>query len=234
MLKSFTVFNIAQCDGLPERLTAPPKQPNPDQRDALIDEFIIATCATVHETGGDHAYYAGGSSDFLMMPAFTAFRGRTHYASTLFHELIHWTKHPSRLDRKLGARFGVRSPFVEELVAELGGRVPVRAVLDRSGDPARRLSPELPRAARRRSQGDLHCGGASSGGGRFPPSASAGRSRGHRDRGGGVAVMPQRASGYLRVSDEQYETVRCGRCRRCCATCPSLDAPGTHVIAATG
>jgi antirestriction protein ArdC len=120
MLKSFTVFNIAQCDGLPERLTAPPKPPNPDQRDALIDEFIIATGATVHETGGDYAYYAGGNSDFIMMPAFTAFRGRAHYAATLFHELIHWTKHPSRLDRKLGPRFGLRSEAAEELVAELG------------------------------------------------------------------------------------------------------------------
>jgi antirestriction protein ArdC len=120
MLKSFTVFNIAQCDGLPERLTAPPKLPNPDQRDALIDEFIIATGATVHETGGDHAYYASGNSDYIAMPAFTSFRGRAHYAAVLFHELIHWTKHPSRLDRKLGARFGARSQAAEELVAELG------------------------------------------------------------------------------------------------------------------
>jgi antirestriction protein ArdC len=42
MMKCFTVFNIAQCDKLPEALTAPPKPPNPDQRDALALKFRSA------------------------------------------------------------------------------------------------------------------------------------------------------------------------------------------------
>src|SRR5215471_3844451 len=36
MLREYTVFNVAQCDGLPERVTtlpAPPKPRNPDARD---------------------------------------------------------------------------------------------------------------------------------------------------------------------------------------------------------
>ena len=54
------------------------------------------------------------------MPAFKLFHGRTHYYATLFHEQIHWTGHPSRLDRQLGARFGRLSMAAEELIAELG------------------------------------------------------------------------------------------------------------------
>jgi len=43
------------------------------------------------------------------------------YASTKAHELTHWTKHPSRLDRDLGGkRFGDDGYAREELVAELG------------------------------------------------------------------------------------------------------------------
>jgi antirestriction protein ArdC len=120
MLKSYTVFNLAQCEGLPDKLIAPPKAPNPDQRDALIDEFVAATGVKLHETSGDKAFYAHGDADFIVMPAFKLFRGRVHYAATLFHELIHWIGHPSRLNRQLGARFGLRANAAEELIAELG------------------------------------------------------------------------------------------------------------------
>jgi antirestriction protein ArdC len=91
MLKSYTVFNIAQCADMLDRLTAPPKPPNPDQRHALIDEFIVATGVELHETDGDEAYYAGGDADFIAMPAFKFFRGRAHFCVTLFHELVHAT-----------------------------------------------------------------------------------------------------------------------------------------------
>jgi antirestriction protein ArdC len=121
MLRTYTVFNIAQCDELPGKLTASPKAPNPDQRDALIGEFVAATGAKIweHDTE-DEAYYSGGTLDHIAMPAFASFRGQAEYYATLFHELIHWTGHSSRLDRQLGARFGLRSRAAEELIAELG------------------------------------------------------------------------------------------------------------------
>src|SRR5215467_6939200 len=49
MLKQFVVFNIAQCNELPDKITAPPVPPNRDRRDALIDEFIAATGARIYE-----------------------------------------------------------------------------------------------------------------------------------------------------------------------------------------
>jgi antirestriction protein ArdC len=33
---------------------------------------------------------------------------------------VHWTGHPSRLDRRLGKRFGAQAYAAEELIAELG------------------------------------------------------------------------------------------------------------------
>jgi len=121
MLKSYTVFNVDQCEGLPTRLTAPPRPPNPDQRDALIDQFIAATGVRIHESDiEDTAGYCGGTLDLVNMPAFKFFRSRAHYYATLFHELVHWTGHPSRLDRQLGTRFGLQSKAAEELIAELG------------------------------------------------------------------------------------------------------------------
>ena len=55
------------------------------------------------------------------MPPFETFRDAESHAATLAHELTHWTKHPTRLDRDFGKkRFGDEGYCVEELVAELG------------------------------------------------------------------------------------------------------------------
>jgi antirestriction protein ArdC len=120
MLKSYTVFNIAQCDGLPDKITAALKTPNPDERAALIDEFIAATGIHLQETIDNEAFYCGGGADFITMPAFRLFGGGAHYCATLFHELIHATGHSSRLNRRLEDRFGLQSHAAEELIAELG------------------------------------------------------------------------------------------------------------------
>lgn len=123
MLRQYTVFNVAQCDGLPDKVVhgpggAPePVIPNADERDATIDEFIKATGADIRE-GGEVACYVP-SADFIRMPEFATFHGACHYYATAFHELGHWTGHKSRLDREFGKRFGDNAYAAEELVAEL-------------------------------------------------------------------------------------------------------------------
>jgi antirestriction protein ArdC len=87
-------------------LTAPRKTPNPDQRDALIDEFITTVSAEVKECRNEDRAGYNPELDCILLPAFGLFRNRAHYAAVLFHELIHWVGHPSRLDRQLGKRFG--------------------------------------------------------------------------------------------------------------------------------
>lgn len=64
------------------------------------------------------AYYS--HSDFINMPQKKLFKNSAEYYSTLFHELIHATESPSRLNRQKGERFGDKKYAYEELVAELG------------------------------------------------------------------------------------------------------------------
>jgi antirestriction protein ArdC len=119
MLRGYTVFNVDQCERLPERITAPitAKRRNPDERDATIDEFLACSGADIREGFGE-AYYVPGT-DFVSLPRFEAFRSVAHFYATSFHELGHWTGHRSRLDRDLRNRFGERAYAAEELVAEL-------------------------------------------------------------------------------------------------------------------
>jgi antirestriction protein ArdC len=120
IMREYTVFNVDQCDGLPDIVTAgqPMRVRNPDARDDLADQFLRSTGADIREGYGE-AYYVP-SRDFISMPAFGAFKEADHFYSTAFHELTHWTGHGSRLDRDLKNRFGSASYGAEELVAELG------------------------------------------------------------------------------------------------------------------
>jgi antirestriction protein ArdC len=54
------------------------------------------------------------------MPHWDSFKDAESYAATTVHELIHWTSHPTRLNRELGKRFGDAAYAAEELIAELG------------------------------------------------------------------------------------------------------------------
>lgn len=117
MMRSYYVFNVAQCDGLPERLTAPRKVSEPIS-DPAFDAWVKATGATVH-FGGSRACYSP-SRDWIDFPIRGAFRSPGHYAATMLHELGHWTGHESRLNRELHkGRFGNPEYAAEELVAEL-------------------------------------------------------------------------------------------------------------------
>jgi antirestriction protein ArdC len=119
MMREFTVFNVAQCENLPESVISgkPMRTRNPDTRDQLADEFIAATGADFREGHGE-AFFSP-STDFISMPAFPAFKGADHFYCVAFHELSHWTGHKSRLDRDLKNRFGSKNYAAEELIAEM-------------------------------------------------------------------------------------------------------------------
>jgi antirestriction protein ArdC len=120
MMREYTVFNVDQCDGLPDSVSTgrPMRVRNPDARDDLADQFLRSTGADIREGHGE-AYYVP-SRDFISMPAFAAFKGADHFYGTVFHELTHWTAHGCRLNRDLKNRFGARNYAGEELIAELG------------------------------------------------------------------------------------------------------------------
>jgi antirestriction protein ArdC len=121
MLRNYTVFNVAQCDELPNKLIVLLDGPfNPDQRDAQIDEFITATGARFEERDIEDRAFYNWAYDVICVPAFKSFKSKALYAAGAFHELIHWTGHESRLNRQLDDRFGADANAAEELIAELG------------------------------------------------------------------------------------------------------------------
>lgn len=62
------------------------------------------------------------SKDVVTMPLIDWFKNETKYYSTLFHELIHWTGHESRLNRFSSSMIAeTKEEYAfEELVAEMG------------------------------------------------------------------------------------------------------------------
>jgi antirestriction protein ArdC len=120
MMREYCVFNVDQCEGLPDRVVSAGeiKSRNRDDRDATIDEFLACSGATIREGAGE-AYYRP-SDDLNSMPPFVAFKSAAHFYGVAFHELGHWTGHKSRLDRDLRSRFGERAYAAEELVALSG------------------------------------------------------------------------------------------------------------------
>lgn len=119
-LRTYTVFNADQIDGLPEKFRNAPQLPQPAvERISHLEEFFVHTGASIKH-GGDQALY-NESSDCILMPNIENFSEREDYYSTLAHEAVHWTKHRTRLHRNLGAkRWGDAGYAMEELVAELG------------------------------------------------------------------------------------------------------------------
>jgi antirestriction protein ArdC len=116
-LKRFTVFNVAQCDGLPERFSAAPallpeRQPHDDA------EALIAATGADFRIGGAEAFYSP-ALDYVQVPPQPAFVQQIDFYRTALHELGHWTGHPSRLDRDQRGGFGTPAYAREELCAEL-------------------------------------------------------------------------------------------------------------------
>jgi antirestriction protein ArdC len=116
-LKRFTVFNVAQCEGLPERFTAAPA-PLPERQPHDDAEALIAATGADFRIGGAEAYYSP-TLDIVRVPPQQAFAQQIDYYRTALHELGHWTGHASRLDRDQRGGFGTPAYAREELCAEL-------------------------------------------------------------------------------------------------------------------
>jgi antirestriction protein ArdC len=114
LLRSFTVFNVAQIDDLPERFAAPVVAETPAES---VRDAMMAIADVRH--GGDRAFYAPGP-DYIQLPHAAQFATIGEYRATALHELTHWTGHASRCAREYGKRFGDSAYAREELVAEMG------------------------------------------------------------------------------------------------------------------
>lgn len=114
-LKRFTLFNVAQCEGLPGHLYAS-AAPLPECEMVSHAEALIQATGADFRIGGSRAYYVP-NEDYIQLPPQPAFFEPINYYRTCFHELGHWTGHASRLARALS--FGGKDYAREELVAEM-------------------------------------------------------------------------------------------------------------------
>jgi antirestriction protein ArdC len=117
-LKRFTVFNVAQCEGLRERLASDPA-PLPEREIVPVAEDVIAASGIDFRIGGDRAFYVP-ALDFVQVPPQPAFFEQVNYYRTCLHELTHATGHAKRLGRNLTNSFGSKDYAREELIAEMG------------------------------------------------------------------------------------------------------------------
>jgi antirestriction protein ArdC len=116
-LKRFTVFNVAQCDGLPNDLVTVP----PPVQDGLIlpdVEALIRASGADLRLGGDKAFYSS-ALDYIQVPRPEAYFEPINWHRTALHELGHWSGASTRLARDLSGGFGSKSYAREELVAEM-------------------------------------------------------------------------------------------------------------------
>ncbi len=117
MLRTYTVFNTAQVDGLPERYL----QAQPEHHWSPCEEaegILMDSGATIRH-GGNRAFYSPGE-DVIQLPPASYFPEADGYYGTALHELTHWTGHPDRCNRPLGRRHSIDGYAFEELVAEMG------------------------------------------------------------------------------------------------------------------
>lgn len=114
-LKRFTVFNAAQCEGLPEdvAIAAPP----PGLIEPKVEALIEAT-GIDFRIGGNRAYYVP-AHDYVQVPPPNAYFEPINWHRTALHEIGHASGAAHRLNRNLSGSFGSKLYSVEEITAEL-------------------------------------------------------------------------------------------------------------------
>lgn len=117
VLKYYRVFKATDCENLPVK---EPKKINaaPNEiADKIIELYPNSPKIII---GKDERAFYSPSWDEVNMPKINAFNEESFYYSTFFHELIHSTGHPKRLDRNMSGFKGDSNYAFEELIAELG------------------------------------------------------------------------------------------------------------------
>lgn len=130
VLKRHPLFNIEQCDGLPNSMydAEPVENTNTETAQyalfAEIRRMIKGMDLDVKVMPSNRAFYTP-SEDKVVMPEMKQFNSEKGFYGTLLHEMTHATGHQKRLNREGiasgKAKFGNKVYAFEELVAEMGG-----------------------------------------------------------------------------------------------------------------
>lgn len=117
-MRTYTVFNVEQVDGLQDALPFEAPEFNAiESAQSIVDAYLAGASHPTLAHGGDRACYSP-ARDHVQMPNAGCFTTAEAYYCTLFHEFAHSTGHDSRLKRKIDNHFGTADYSDEELVAE--------------------------------------------------------------------------------------------------------------------
>lgn len=131
MLRQFPLFNVAQCDGLPDPVHGAAVITRPQEDFAGVSPELLELVLTVVNATGvqfspkpqNRAYYRA-ATDQIVLPLTTQFMTEGDYWSTVLHELVHASGHAKRLNREgitaSSKQFGDPVYAFEELIAEIG------------------------------------------------------------------------------------------------------------------
>jgi antirestriction protein ArdC len=120
VLRYYTVFNLAQTEGIAAPPTAQRRAFDPIVECEKVVTGYVSPPQVQH--GGGRACYVP-ARDTVQMPSREAFTSSPEYYSTLFHEIVHSTGASHRLARKGVVdpnSFASHSYSFEELIAECG------------------------------------------------------------------------------------------------------------------
>ncbi|HDS2561321.1 TPA: DUF1738 domain-containing protein [Klebsiella aerogenes] len=122
ILKTFSVFNVEQIDGLnagtdsdSEIWQYPATQFEPIIQ---VENLFQRTGAKITERG--QLAFFQPSTDEIWLPERHLFTDAANFYATGLHELVHWSGARSRLGREMKGVFGSQEYAFEELIAELG------------------------------------------------------------------------------------------------------------------
>ncbi|MGV6480046.1 ArdC family protein [Pantoea agglomerans] len=117
MLKTFTVFNVQQIDGL--ALTTETVSPEATFDPLPQAENLLRKSGANIIEKGQNAFFIP-STDEIHLPERYLFAYAANFYATGLHELVHWSGGKSRLNREMKGKFGSEGYAFEELIAELG------------------------------------------------------------------------------------------------------------------
>ena len=119
-LKIYRVFNLAQTENIPDDYLGDPFAEISDmEQRGEVDLIVDRLGVHIDFVSGDTACYRP-KADKIQMPFPEQFETTEHYYQVLFHEIMHWTGHQSRLNRIFGKDQTDEIYAFEELIAELG------------------------------------------------------------------------------------------------------------------
>jgi len=130
LFRFYYVWNIDQTDGIDvklpdlDALVETNRQLQINELQEIVDRMSRDGIQISHTCPGTPCYLP--RRDSIVLPTISEFRTPENYYKTMFHELVHATGHPKRLNREsIAAYVANREPNAlayafEELIAELG------------------------------------------------------------------------------------------------------------------